>query len=465
LPADIPLVEAVQRQRLLGFERLVWFVGAVVALACAFLAAHAGGAAEAVHPSRSLVAFALVTLTLQALSVNAYGRGSISVSGIGLLAIGFVFGVGPAMVVALLAAAVHALRRRPMVHKILFNAALFVLSTGAAAGIWSLLGGNGSSLAAQFVYAQVAAVVFLVVNVGLISFAMAIDESLSPIAVWNERLRWMTLHYLSFGPLALGVVVAYKRVGIAGVIAFALPPLLTMLSVRLYLTRTREAVERLRDANAELVAANERLSAMTEQIRKTHRDTIAALSRSMEAKDLYTGGHTERVAVIAVALAEQLGFTGEELAAIEIAALLHDIGKIGIPEHILHKPGPLDDDEWAVMRQHPLMSDSILSTVELHPFVREAARWSHERLDGGGYPDGLSGDEIPLPARIVLVADAFDAITTDRPYRRGQSTAVALAEIGRNAGTQFCPLVVAALERAASEREDVFPVGELAASL
>jgi HD-GYP domain-containing protein (c-di-GMP phosphodiesterase class II) len=113
------------------------------------------------------------------------------------------------------------------------------------------------------------------------------------------------------------------------------------------------------------------------------------------------------------------------------------------------------------MKQHPLMSDSILSTVDLHPFVRQAARWSHEQIDGRGYPDGLAGDEIPLPARIVFVADAFDALTTDRPYRKARSAEAAIAEIRQNSGTQFCPDVVAALERAAAEgHADVFAGAE-----
>jgi putative nucleotidyltransferase with HDIG domain len=167
----------------------------------------------------------------------------------------------------------------------------------------------------------------------------------------------------------------------------------------------------------------------------------------MEAKDYYTGGHTERVATIAVALARRLGLTGADLEALEIGALLHDIGKIGIPEHILHKPGALTEEEWAVMKQHPLISDYILSEVDLPPIVRQIARSSHERIDGAGYPDGLPGSEIPLAARIVLVADAFDALTTDRPYRRARHTLAALQEVRANSGTQFCPLVVDALER------------------
>ena len=166
-----------------------------------------------------------------------------------------------------------------------------------------------------------------------------------------------------------------------------------------------------------------------ERVRKTHLATIAALSRSMEAKDYYTGGHTERVATISVALATRLGYEGADLDAVEIGALLHDIGKIGIPERILHKPGPLDDEEWKVMKEHPVISDYILSDVDLPPIVRQIARSSHERIDGAGYPDGLAGDEIPLPARIILVADALDALTSDRPYRRARPLFAALQEL------------------------------------
>jgi HD-GYP domain-containing protein (c-di-GMP phosphodiesterase class II) len=182
---------------------------------------------------------------------------------------------------------------------------------------------------------------------------------------------------------------------------------------------------------------------------------VAALSRSLEAKDVYTGGHTERVAEIAVAIGRRLGFDGADLEAIEIGALVHDVGKVGMPEAILNKPGPLDDDEWEVMRRHPIISDFILKDVDLHPFVRQAARWSHERIDGKGYPDGLSGDLIPLVARIVLVSDAWDAMTSDRPYRPRRAPSEALAEIRQNVGTQFCPIVVAALETEYNDRSSI----------
>jgi putative nucleotidyltransferase with HDIG domain len=219
-----------------------------------------------------------------------------------------------------------------------------------------------------------------------------------------------------------------------------------MLSTRQYLTRTRAAVDEVRTKNLELAARNADLAALVEQVRKQHVATIAALSKSMEAKDYYTGGHTERVASVAVKLARRLGYEGEELQAIEVGALLHDVGKIGIPERILHKPGALDDEEWEVMRRHPVISEYILSEVDVPELVLQIARSSHERIDGTGYPDGLKGEDIPLAARIVLVADALDAMTSDRPYRAARSLAEAMAELWSNAGTQFCPKVIAALE-------------------
>jgi HD-GYP domain-containing protein (c-di-GMP phosphodiesterase class II) len=262
---------------------------------------------------------------------------------------------------------------------------------------------------------------------------MSLDERTPWRTIWFERFHWARFHFALFGPLALAATVAYEQIGTAGLVAFTLPPALMILSVRQYLGRTAAAVEEIRLAN--------------QSLRRAHKDTIAALSRSMEAKDLYTGGHTERVASVAVGIARRLGFRDDELDAIEIGALLHDIGKIGIPENVLRKPGRLDESEWELIRTHPLISDYILSELNLHPFVRQCARSSHERIDGTGYPDGLGGEDIPLPARIVSVADALDALTSTRPYRAARPMLGALAEIRAHIGTQFCPEVVAALEQ------------------
>jgi hypothetical protein len=345
------------------------------------------------------------------------------------------------MAVAVVAALLQWARRRSDLDKAIFDAGNFAIAAGAAGVTFDALDGTSRLIAAA-----VAGCAYATVNNGLVCLAMSLAENADWRVVWRERFHWARYYFLLFGPLALVAETAYNLMGVQGLVAFTLPPALMMLSARRYLERTAVAVEEVREANVRL--------------RRAHRDTIAALSRSMEAKDLYTGGHTGRVAAISVELARSLGYGGEALDAIEIGALLHDIGKIGIPEQILRKQGPLDDEEWAIMRTHPLVSDFILAELDLDPIVRECARSSHERVDGSGYPDGLSGEVIPLPARIVFVADAFDAITTDRPYRRGRSTPAALAEIEAGAGTQFCPRVVAALRELWQTSPDVLASDE-----
>jgi putative nucleotidyltransferase with HDIG domain len=401
---------------------------AIVASAVLVAVARSVGETVADQPGRVVTLLAL-TLVLQLFSVRVYGRGSVSVSAIGMLASVFLVDTGTAMTIAVVAALAHSVRRQAQPHKAIFDAANYALSTALASVVFQLTDTWRPGAAV------LAGCVFAALNTSLLCLAMSFAEDAGWRTIWLERFHWARFHFALFGPVALAATIAYQKTGIAGLAAFALPPGLIMLSFRQYLERTTAAVDEIRQANLKL--------------RRAHRDTIAALSRSMEAKDVYTGGHTERVAALALALARHLGFRGEELEAIEIGALLHDIGKIGIPEQILRKPAPLDESEWEVVKMHPVISDYILSELDLHPFVRQCARSSHERIDGRGYPDGLVGDEIPLPARIVLVADAFDALTSARPYRPARSTIAALAEIREHTGTQFCPRVVAALEELA----------------
>jgi hypothetical protein len=377
-----------------------------------------------------------LTLVLQVFSVQVYGRGSVSVSAIGILASAFLFDTGTTMAIAVLAAAAQWIRTRVELYKLIFDAANFALGAAAASLVFQAFSDW------RLVAAIVAGGVYTAINNGLLCLAMSLAEHTSVHTIWLERFHWARYHYLLFGPLALAATIAYEETGTAGLAAFALPPALMILNVRQYLARTAVAVEEIRQANLSL--------------RRAHKETIAALSRSMEAKDLYTGGHTERVAAVAVGLARQLGYRDEELEAIEIGALLHDIGKIGIPESVLRKPGKLTDDEWELIKTHPVISDYILSEIDLHPFVRQCARSSHERIDGKGYPDALAGEAIPLPARIVLVADALDALTSTRSYRAARPFLGALAEIRAHTGTQFCPRVVAALEELWRTEPSVF---------
>ena len=178
----------------------------------------------------------------------------------------------------------------------------------------------------------------------------------------------------------------------------------------------------------------------------------ASLARAVDARDVYTGSHSQRVADLAARMARRLGLPDEEVELTRLAASLHDLGKLAIPEEILRKPGPLTEPERMVLERHPQIGFRMLESLGVDP-VAEWVLHHHERWDGSGYPDGLPGDQIPLGARIIFVADAYDAMTSERVYRRRVLPEQAIAELQRCAGTQFDPEIVDALadELAATE--------------
>jgi putative nucleotidyltransferase with HDIG domain len=194
------------------------------------------------------------------------------------------------------------------------------------------------------------------------------------------------------------------------------------------------------------------LEAAVNGLKRAQHETIRVLAETIEVKDRYVKGHCARVAAYSVALAKAAGSTGSELEAIEVAALLHDIGKIGVREEVLNKPGPLNPDERAHMRQHPLIGWRIARQISAFAPALTAVRNHHERWDGGGYPDGLAGDAIPLGARIISLTDAFDAMATDRPYRSALGKEQAIAHLRDQAGQVFDPKLVETFVREGIDR-------------
>jgi putative nucleotidyltransferase with HDIG domain len=176
--------------------------------------------------------------------------------------------------------------------------------------------------------------------------------------------------------------------------------------------------------------------------------TLSVLSAAMEVRDPYTAQHEEAVAELAVATAAELGLGRHEQQAVRYAALTHDIGKISVPAAILGKPGSLDEAEWEVMRRHTITGAQMLAGIPFFDEVHPLVRGHHERFDGGGYPDGLAGEAIPVGARILCVCDSYNAMITSRPYRAAMPVGDALDELRRGSGTQFDPRIVAAFERA-----------------
>jgi HD-GYP domain-containing protein (c-di-GMP phosphodiesterase class II) len=208
----------------------------------------------------------------------------------------------------------------------------------------------------------------------------------------------------------------------------------------------REQSTRLRGTGTLLISELQRKN---RELKQAYRDTVNAVVNSLEARDRYTRGHTERVTKIATSIASSIAVKKEldedDLFTIEIGALLHDVGKIGVPDAVLRKPGPLEVRELLQIQEHPAKGKHILDNIAYLEQALPCILHHHERFDGQGYPEKIAGEKIPLPGRIISVADAFDAMTSDRPYREKMDFRSAFRELKKNAGKQFDPEIVEAL--------------------
>ncbi|HWP60191.1 MAG TPA: HD domain-containing phosphohydrolase [Candidatus Acidoferrales bacterium] len=209
--------------------------------------------------------------------------------------------------------------------------------------------------------------------------------------------------------------------------------------------RLRQQLEAAQAALKEYAENLEKMVARrTEQLEASYNSTLDALVAALDAREHETQNHSQRVATRTAYLARRLGVDDGQIPTIAQGALMHDIGKIGVPDPILLKPGPLSSEEWVIMKKHPDIGYNILNGIEFLQEAREIVLSHQERYDGSGYPRGMRREEIPLGARIFAVIDAFDAITNDRPYRKGRPYAAAREEIVRGAGTQFDPEIARA---------------------
>jgi len=325
------------------------------------------------------------------------------------------------LAVAALVTVMEGLLRRRQPIKALFNVAQGSLSLSVAIMLFLALGGrplaelrNASLLAAaaqNFLPTIALIVTFFAVNSLLVSGVLAITSSTSLLHVWKKN----TLATIPYDVLASPVVYllawVYVVAGIPGATALCIP----LLGVRqLYKTNS--------------------------QLEQVNRELLELMVKAIEARDPYTSGHSRRVSHYSKIIARGIGLHAQEVERIGIAALLHDVGKIHeVYAPILRKPGKLTPDEWAVMQTHPIKSAELVSTVSHLKDIVAPVRHHHENWDGSGYPDGLSGNDIPLAARVILFADTIDAMTTDRPYRKALGEAEVRIELLKFRGTQFDP--------------------------
>src|ERR1700731_4449719 len=282
---------------------------------------------------------------------------------------------------------------------------------------------------------MVAALVFFFANTLHISMVIALTEGKSCRKVWSECYFWSFPYYL-VGAAAVGLVGIVNRTAGWQTSLLVLPLIYWVYrSYRLYLGRL--------EAEKERVEVEKR---HVEQIASLNMRTIEALALAIEAKDHTTHTHLQRVRTYAVEIAKDLGLSAGEIEALRAAALLHDIGKLGVPEHIINKPGKLTPEEFERMKVHPLVGAGILDRAAFPYPVAPIVRSHHERWDGSGYPAGLVGEDIPIGARILAAVDCLDALASDRQYRPAIPLDQAMNTVKEKSGTWFDPKVVALLE-------------------
>jgi putative nucleotidyltransferase with HDIG domain len=338
--------------------------------------------------------------------------------------------LGPLAAMAIVAIGLATDFRRPYVRWVIWMS-MRALAAGLAGSAASAVLAEGSSFGVLAIAVTVAALTYSLVDAGLGSLVVALRgtggcldylQSLRPVLLGTVPL---------YAPLTLLLVYAYEQLSSWSLFLFFAPAFVAHRLHGLY----REQ----RETTDQLSSANERLS-------RANLSFATALVAALDARDQYTAGHSAAVAVYARDIAERMGLTSEEQQLVHLCGLVHDIGKVGLPAGLLEKPGALTLDERRHMEEHSVIGERILANVEDYAEIARIVRHHHERMDGNGYPDRLLGEEIPILSRIIAVADAYNAMTSGRPYRDAMPSRVARFRLAQATGTQFDTAVVAAFE-------------------
>jgi diguanylate cyclase (GGDEF)-like protein/putative nucleotidyltransferase with HDIG domain len=386
-----------------------------------------------------LASIALVIILTEWFSVNLYVKNTaLSTSAVPIAASIILFGPLGTLVASTVFAITAAFKYRSPVNRIVFNFSNHILTgmlinllihvSGIEVGSWKypLL---------ELAIVLSASIIMFVCTTVLISIGIGIDQGQSSHAIWKEQYSWMVAYYIGMGFITFALMFGYVYAGLLGIVTMIIPLALLRISQVQYVEHTRTIVSEIRSKNQELEKITLEISAMNEGL-------LITLSEIIDLQDPYVLGHSKQVSKYAAEMAKSLGLNEKQTDLIRRAGLLHDIGKLGISKEILTKPARLTPREFEIIKTHPILGSELLknspSLRSLIPIVRH----HHEFYNGEGYPDKLSGNQIPIEARIVAVADAIEAMISDRPYRKALKPQDIIDELNKHSGTQFDPLVV-----------------------
>jgi putative nucleotidyltransferase with HDIG domain len=411
-------------------------LNALLAIGCFIRAFSHWRSTETVH----FVCYFIVALLASSLKVTLPGiEGTMSVSFVFVLLGTLELSLGETLVVGVAAVLVQSywkLSKPLQPIQIVFNISHLTVAAAASYEAYHYLAHE--MLKNEPVLALVlTALTYFAINTASMSLVISLAENKSARAVWADSYAWMFPCYLVGAGVAAFVHVLDRFVGWEASLVVFPAAYLIFRSYRLYLGRLENGKRH------------------TEQAADLHLRTIEALALAIDAQDHTTHDHLQRVRVYAMELAKDMGLNNSEREALLAAALLHDIGKIAVPVHIISKPGKLTPEEFDKMKVHPVIGAEILKQVKFPYPVVPIVRGHHERWDGSGYPDGLKGEEIPIGARILAVVDCLDALASDRQYRRALPLDEAMAAVAAEAGISFDPNIVQLLERRYVELEKI----------
>lgn len=393
------------------------------------------------HPTWPVIALALAALVAERQSIQLGPRTELSVSFLPIVLAAVIYGALGAVVVSISSLLLDF--GRPYARWVVWTSSRSLAAASAGVAATAIDGPTGGhSLAA--VIAAVGAATFVDqfgdLVLGSVTAALR-GVSLQDI---GRAAQTVSLTIPLYAPLTAILVYTYRELSPWSVVLFLIP---AFVAHKLFVLYQQQR------------ATSDELAASIERQERARVSFASALVATLDARDGYTAGHSAAVAVYARDIAERLGLSDAEQRLAHLAGLVHDIGKVGLSAGLLEKAGPLTAIERRQMEQHCEIGERILANVEDYSEIATVVRHHHERVDGAGYPDGLEGDEIPLLSRIISVADAYNAMTSDRPYRRAMSHQVARLKLAGGVGTQFDTTVVAAFEAVLATASDVYRCG------